>query len=62
VPVAIFGAERVLPCSGFRVRPGTIRVAIGEAIPTVGMTLSDRDALAERARDAVVALHTSLAR
>lgn len=60
VPVAIAGAERVLPCSGFRVRPGTIRLAIGAPIPTTGLTLSDRGALAARARDAVIALHASI--
>jgi 1-acyl-sn-glycerol-3-phosphate acyltransferase len=62
VPIAIVGAERVLPCSGFRVRPGTIRVAIGEPIATTGLTLADRGQLAVRAREAVVALHESISR
>jgi 1-acyl-sn-glycerol-3-phosphate acyltransferase len=56
LPVAIEGAGRVLPPSGFRVRPGTIVVRIGAPIETAGMASQDRNALAQRARDAVVAL------
>jgi 1-acyl-sn-glycerol-3-phosphate acyltransferase len=60
VPVAILGAGAVLPPSGFRVRPGTIRVAVGEPIPTVGLTAADRGRLAQQARSAVVALRSRL--
>jgi 1-acyl-sn-glycerol-3-phosphate acyltransferase len=56
LPVAIEGAGRVLPPSGFRVRPGEIVVRFGEPIETAGMTPQDRNALARQARDAVLAL------
>ena len=56
LPVAIEGAGSVLPPSGFSVRPGTIVVHFGDPIETTGMTPQDRNALAQRARDAVVAL------
>ena len=56
VPVAIEGSGAVLPAAGFRVRPGTIRVRFGEPLPTSGMQSSDRNALARRARDAVIDL------
>ncbi len=56
LPVAIEGAGRVLPPSGFSVRPGTIVVRFGEPIETTGLTPQDRNALAQRARAAVVAL------
>ena len=56
VPVAIEGAGAVLPPSGFSVRPGGIVVRFGDPIETTGMTPQDRNALAQRARDAVLAL------
>ena len=57
VPVAIVGASRVLPPSGFRVRPGTIRVRFGAPIETQGLSPQERNALAQRTRDVVVALN-----
>lgn len=48
VPVALEGAGRVLPRGGFRVRPGLIRIRIGEPIPTAGLTRDDRGELAQR--------------
>jgi len=59
VPVSIEGARRVLPSDGFKVRPGTIRIDVGEPIPTTGLGVADRDALMERAHRAVVALNVA---
>lgn len=59
VPVSIEGARKVLPPDGFRVRPGVVRIDIGDPIPTAGMTLDDRDALIARAHDAVVAMNVA---
>jgi len=59
VPVAIDGARAVLPAGGFRVRPGTIRVTVGEPIPTAGLKAEDRGRLAREARERVVKLHRS---
>ena len=56
VPVAISGSGAVLPAAGFRVRPGTIRLRIGVPIATAGMQVDARNALARRARDAVIDL------
>jgi 1-acyl-sn-glycerol-3-phosphate acyltransferase len=56
VPIAIEGSGAVLPAAGFKVRPGMIRVRIGDPIPTAGLKPNDRHALAQRAHDAVVAL------
>jgi len=53
VPVALEGAARVLPRDGFRVRPGLVRVTIGEPIPTAGLGRQDRAALATRVQAAV---------
>lgn len=60
VPVAIEGAARVLPAGGFRVRPGTIRVAIGQPIPTAGRGVGERRLLGEEARGRVEDLFTAL--
>ena len=56
VPVAIEGSGAVLPSAGFRVRPGTIRVRFGAPLATTGLQSTDRNALARRAREAVVEL------
>ncbi len=48
VPMAIEGANRVLPRGGFRVRPGIIRMAIGTPVATQGLALSDRRRLARQ--------------
>lgn len=62
VPIAIEGSGAVLPASGFRVRPGTITVRIGDPMPTAGLRPGDRHALAQRAHDAVAAMHAQLRR
>jgi len=60
VPVAIAGAGLVLPPSGFRVRPGAIRIAVGAPIATAGLSRDDRGRLAQEARAAVIALRSGL--
>ena len=56
LPAAIDGSGAVLRRSGFAVRPGTIRLCFGTPIETAGLAPDERHALAQRARDAVVAL------
>jgi 1-acyl-sn-glycerol-3-phosphate acyltransferase len=56
VPVALSGTGRVLPPHGFKVRPGRIRVRIGEPVETAGLTAADRATLAARLRERVVEL------
>lgn len=60
VPVALEGANRVLPSHGFRVRPSPVRVNVGPPIFTEGMTEQDRDVLLERAQSAVRALYEEI--
>jgi 1-acyl-sn-glycerol-3-phosphate acyltransferase len=59
VPVSIEGARRVLPPDGFKVRPGVIRIDVGDPIATAGLTSADRETLMKRAHDAVVALNVA---
>jgi len=60
VPVAIEGAGRVLPSSGFAVRPSVVRISIGKPIFTEGMNERDRDLLIERAQSAVATMYEEI--
>jgi 1-acyl-sn-glycerol-3-phosphate acyltransferase len=53
VPVAVAGSERVLPKHALIVLPGSIRVAFGEPISTVGLGPADRERLTAIAHDKV---------
>ena len=57
VPVAIEGAQRVLPRDGFQVRPGVVRVRLGSPLPTAGLRYDDRDLLLDRVRQSLITHH-----
>ena len=61
VPIAIEGSMRCMPAHLRPFRPGVVRMAIGKPIDTAGMAMDRRDELVQRTRDAVLALHASLA-
>jgi 1-acyl-sn-glycerol-3-phosphate acyltransferase len=48
VPIAISGAHELVP-TGFKMRPGTVDVAIGEPIPTRGLNQNDLKPLMDKA-------------
>lgn len=50
VPVAVQGGRAAMAKGSAIIRPATVSVRIGEPIETTGMTLDDRDRLAEEAR------------
>ena len=58
VPVALIGAREILPMGSTIIRSGRVKVRIGEPIPSVGMTVKDRGALTENARNQLAALLT----
>ena len=60
VPVALEGAIRVMPRGPLKVRPGLVRIAIGEPIPTEGLTRDDRAELAGRVQREVEAMLAAL--
>nr|AYC79482.1 hypothetical protein [uncultured bacterium] len=60
VPVAIDGSHKLLPRGGFNLRPGEVRLAIGEPIPTEGLSQRDVEALIRKVRDALIDLHVTL--
>ncbi len=53
VPVVIHGTIEVNPRDEFRASPGTVYVHLLAPIPTAGLSYDDRDALAERVREAM---------
>ena len=53
VPIAMDGPARLLPKGTFKVRPGVVRIRIGDPISTDGMTRTDRRQLARQAEEAV---------
>ena len=60
VPVAIDGTGDILPPGGKRVRPGTIRIRLGDGTTLEGKTSADRDALVEQTHGAVARMLESL--
>ena len=55
VPVSLSGVKRLTPHGLLRLRPGSVRLAVHQAIPTVGRGPDHAQALAEQAR-AIVSL------
>ncbi len=54
LPISISGSHRILPKRGeWKIQPGTIRITLGDPIPTAGLTSRDRDDLMERVREAI---------
>jgi 1-acyl-sn-glycerol-3-phosphate acyltransferase len=53
VPVALQGTRELMPRGSLRVKPGRVRVIIGEPIPTEGLDVDDRNALLDRVRDKI---------
>lgn len=58
IPVGISGSRQVMEKGSFRIRPGRIRVEIGEPIPTDGVGVESRDGLLEECRDRVERLRS----
>jgi len=56
LPVAVNGSHRLLPKGAPAIRPGRLEVAVGEPIPTAGLTKDDVPALLERTHDAILVL------
>jgi 1-acyl-sn-glycerol-3-phosphate acyltransferase len=56
VPVAISGSRDAMPKGSFRIRSASIRVRLGDPIPTDGKGLEDRDRLLADCRARILAL------
>ena len=60
VPIAVEGSGRALARGGFNVRPTTVRVVIGDPIPTAGLSEADVPALIRRVRSAMIGAHCAI--
>jgi 1-acyl-sn-glycerol-3-phosphate acyltransferase len=56
VPTYVDGTYTILPKGSVRLRPKTIRVLVGDPIPTAGLTVDDREGLRDRVRAAILDL------
>jgi 1-acyl-sn-glycerol-3-phosphate acyltransferase len=56
VPIYIEGAHQLLPKGALWANPGTVTLHVGDEIPTTGMVYDDRDVLAAKAREAMLAM------
>ena len=56
IPVYVGGAFDIQPKGSVQVKGRRMHIAIGEPIPTAGLSMDERDGLVDRARDAVLAL------
>jgi 1-acyl-sn-glycerol-3-phosphate acyltransferase len=56
LPVGISGSRAVMSKDSFRIRPGEIRVRVGEPMDVEGLDTSHRDQVMARAREEVLAL------
>ncbi len=59
VPVGISGARAVLGADGFRVRPGRVKVRVGDPIPPDGYTFDTRHDYVARVREEILLLGDS---
>lgn len=55
VPVAITGAETLMPKGGFLIRTGRVRVRVLDPIDAGGYSYEDRDLLVDKVRDRIAA-------
>lgn len=59
LPVAIHGSGRVLPSDSFKLRPGTVRLRVGQPIPTAGRQ-HERDQIIREARQAIIRMNVEM--
>jgi 1-acyl-sn-glycerol-3-phosphate acyltransferase len=59
VPVVLIGTNELLPMNSFHLRPGAVRMVVGEPIPTTGMVPRDMDKLAAHVREVMAAIYYS---
>ena len=53
VPVSILGSGKIFPKEGWNLLPGTIRIILGEPIPTAGYKPKEAELLMEKVREAI---------
>ncbi len=56
VPIALSGTRTVLPFGSAVIRPGRVRMRVGDPISTAGLSLHDRVRITGQVRDEIVAM------
>ncbi len=62
LPIVLVGTNDLLPMNSFHLRPGQVRMIIGEPIPTAGMVPREMDKLAANVREVMAAIYYSHAK
>ena len=57
IPMALIGTHELLPIHASQLHPAPVTLAIGEPIPTAGLTMKDIDALTQQLMDAIANLY-----
>ena len=60
VPVVVDGSHRIKRKGHFSIRPGIVRVKVGDPIPTVGLTQADRERLMRTVHEKIIDLHLEI--
>ena len=60
VPMALEGADRVLPSDHFAIRPGVVRISLGKPVQTSNLTSQQRLELPETMRKVVLQLYEGI--
>jgi 1-acyl-sn-glycerol-3-phosphate acyltransferase len=56
VPMAIHGSRALMPRGAMLLRPGVVRLELGEPIPTAGLGAADRDRMLRLVRERIAAM------
>ncbi|MEO0190909.1 MAG: lysophospholipid acyltransferase family protein [candidate division WOR-3 bacterium] len=56
IPIGIYGSNRILPKGSIKINPGTISIAVGKPIETLGFNLENKERLMERVREEITRL------
>lgn len=62
IPMAIVGTYEVLPMNTFHIRPGKLKLIIGQPIPTTGYSPRDMNKLSERVQKEIEDMYYSRSR
>ncbi len=57
IPLALIGTYELLPIHVYHLTPRPLKIVVGDAIPTGGMTTRDADALTQRLFEAIAAIY-----
>jgi 1-acyl-sn-glycerol-3-phosphate acyltransferase len=57
VPMALIGTYEMLKMNTWHIKPRPLRLLVGNAISTAGLSLRDTDALTQKARETIAALY-----